>query len=1544
MQVKHFSIVSFFLFCLTLMPVFGQNVSVEEITTVETAANRQGTKAGDGNRSVVFSKDKLIVVNKWIGLQIIDVSIVDQPKQVGVYRTASQNHSAIVDNNDIVYLAADDDGVYIIDISTPSNPRSLFRIRTKGTATAVALNGTTLAITEGNSQISIYDVTDVKNPTQTRVFQVPTWTWEVAFNNGYLFVGSKSRGFYVYDLSSASDQYAYHFNFKGDVRDFVFDGTNVYVAAGAAGLKIINVNNPLTPELIANFDAGGYLYDIFKVGDYIYAANEKDRKLQVINIADPANIEVEYERVFDQKVYGVTKDKIYVYMTVDRITEIMRYNNPPRFVPIGDKKIDENQELAFEVKAFDPDGDKVTITAANLPQGSSFDSLNVFRWTPTYEQSEIYPGIHFTVVEHTETQLKTETDISIFVNHVNRSPELAAIEDQVIDENQQLVVKIPEGTDPDKEDKGLLTHRIDNLPEGATFDAEAMELRWLPTFDQSGEYNPVAVVSDPGRLEARSPFKITVNHVDRPPVVAEVEKGYSVDENKPIVISFEGSDPDTEDQNVFNWRAKNVPEGANFDATALKLSWTPTFEQSGNYTDVTILLNTRSFTDSVVFNIGVNHVNRTPQMVAIPDQNGLENVALSFAIETSDPDREDDGKLVLTAENVPDGAVFDAAKGTLNWLPTFVQSGTYQPKFIITDPSGLTAEKIAKITIGHVNRLPVLDSLPLQVIDENTLLSFKVTGSDPDIEDANTQKYSAADLPQGAQFDAASQTFTWTPTFDQSGDYTVSFTLEDGAGGADTKTVNLKVNHVNRPPAIAEVQPQTVDENKVLTFAISGSDEDVEDQQRLVLTAPQLPEGAVFDAATATFTWTPTYEQSGAYKAVFKIDDGAGMITERTVEMTVNHVNRAPVWEDLPVQTIPENQPLTIALPVAVEADKEDTDKVKYALLNAPKGSSFDAATRTLTWTPDFDQSGSYNLEFTVTDGLETIQKSMAITVTHVNREPAIADIQPQIVDENKTLTFKVVDSDPDTEDAGKLQVSTDGMPEGAAFDPQTRTFTWTPTFEQSGEYTVNFTVTDPAGLNAGNSAKVTVTHVNRAPLIEAVAPITANENEVVAFALAVSDPDAEDAGQLEVTIANLPETASFSSAAGFTWTPSFVQSGAYNLNATVIDPGGLKAETVVTLTINHVNRSPEIGDVASQVVDENNRLEYTLPLSDPDAEDEGKLVYQFTNLPDGASQDGATVRWTPGFAQSGTYTVNFSVADPAGLSQNGSFDITVNHVNRAPELQPVAAKSVAENATLTFTLQGTDPDVEDEGKLTYQIENIPANASLNEASGEFSWTPDFTQAGSYNLQALVTDESGLQARQTVAVTVTNVNREPELPEIDDQNIKEDETLRFTVVASDDDAEDIDKLRFSVSPQPDGLTISGDEVIWQPGFDQSGTYNLTITVTDPSGASAAQSFSIAVADVNRNPVVSASDVSAVAGESVNFTVNASDADGDNLSFALSGDVESGMQLDNSGRFSWSQATAGSYDLTITVTDGKGGEAETSVTVEVSERAVPGPGQ
>jgi len=48
-------------------------------------------------------------------------------------------------------------------------------------------------------------------------------------------------------------------------------------------------------------------------------------------------------------------------------------NHPPALDSIGDKTIDEGQLLQFTVSASDPDGDTLTYSAANLPEGASFE-------------------------------------------------------------------------------------------------------------------------------------------------------------------------------------------------------------------------------------------------------------------------------------------------------------------------------------------------------------------------------------------------------------------------------------------------------------------------------------------------------------------------------------------------------------------------------------------------------------------------------------------------------------------------------------------------------------------------------------------------------------------------------------------------------------------------------------------------------------------------------------------------------------------------------------------------------------------------------------------------------------------------------------------------------------------------------------------------------------------------------------------------------------------------------------------------------------------
>lgn len=66
-------------------------------------------------------------------------------------------------------------------------------------------------------------------------------------------------------------------------------------------------------------------------------------------------------------------------------------NRAPEFVeptPEGQVSTEVGQQVAFTVKAEDPDGDAVTYQASNLPEGASFDPQSrEFQWTPTADDA-----------------------------------------------------------------------------------------------------------------------------------------------------------------------------------------------------------------------------------------------------------------------------------------------------------------------------------------------------------------------------------------------------------------------------------------------------------------------------------------------------------------------------------------------------------------------------------------------------------------------------------------------------------------------------------------------------------------------------------------------------------------------------------------------------------------------------------------------------------------------------------------------------------------------------------------------------------------------------------------------------------------------------------------------------------------------------------------------------------------------------------------------------------------------------------------------------
>lgn len=63
------------------------------------------------------------------------------------------------------------------------------------------------------------------------------------------------------------------------------------------------------------------------------------------------------------------------------------------------------------------------------------------------------------------------------------------------------------------------------------------------------------------------------------------------------------------------------------------------------------------------------------------------------------------------------------------------------------------------------------------------------------------------------------------------------------------------------------------------------------------------------------------------------------------------------------------------------------------------------------------------------------------------------------VINEGETLEFTVIVVDPDLD---VLTYSANNIPLGAIFNPITQFFTWTPTFEQEGNYSdIEFAVTD---------------------------------------------------------------------------------------------------------------------------------------------------------------------------------------------------------------------------------------------------------------------------------------------------------------------------------------------------------------------------------------------------------------------------------------------------------------------------------------------------
>ncbi len=266
----------------------------------------------------------------------------------------------------------------------------------------------------------------------------------------------------------------------------------------------------------------------------------------------------------------------------------------------------------------------------------------------------------------------------------------------------------------------------------------------------------------------------------------------------------------------------------------------------------------------------------------------------------------------------------------------------------------------------------------------------------------------------------------------------------------------------------------------------------------------------------------------------------------------------------------------------------------------------------------------------------------------------------------------------------------------------------------------------------------------------------------------------------------------------------------------------------------------------------------------------------------------------------------------------------TNNDGNQAPVFEPISNKVVKINETLIFTVTATDPNGD---PITYSAWNLPAGATFVDQT--FSWTPGNGQAGTYNV-TFVASDGKTQTTQTIIITVNGINQPPKISPIDDKSVDENSLLSFTIDAVDLDG---DSLTFTVEGLPSGAIFTEQTFNWTPSFDQAGTYEVTFIVSDGQ-AQDSVTINIKVNNINQPPVFNAIyDKTVHANETLTFTVEAIDPDGDKINYSAS-DLPTGSTFINQV-FNWtpSQDDIGSYQITFIASDGQDQDTET-ITVTV----------
>jgi D-arabinose 1-dehydrogenase-like Zn-dependent alcohol dehydrogenase len=250
------------------------------------------------------------------------------PTLVGNYDTSGLAFGVQVVGN-YAYVADDESGLQIIDISNPSTPTLKGNYVTSGAAYGVQVVGNYAYVADGNSGLQIIDISNPSTPTLKGNYDTYGYANDVQVVGNYAYVADDYAGLQIIDISNpTSPTLKGNYDTYGYANDVQVVGNYAYVADRESGLQIIDISNPTTPTLKGNYDTSGVAFGVQVVGNYAYVA-DRESGLQIIDISNPTNPTLKGNYDTSGYAWGVQVVGNYAYVADgDSGLQIIDISNP----------------------------------------------------------------------------------------------------------------------------------------------------------------------------------------------------------------------------------------------------------------------------------------------------------------------------------------------------------------------------------------------------------------------------------------------------------------------------------------------------------------------------------------------------------------------------------------------------------------------------------------------------------------------------------------------------------------------------------------------------------------------------------------------------------------------------------------------------------------------------------------------------------------------------------------------------------------------------------------------------------------------------------------------------------------------------------------------------------------------------------------------------------------------------------------------------------------------------------------------------------------